>query len=107
MAPVAPHVAEEVWQRAAGGSGAPTVFRAGWPVADPAALVAATELIVVQVNGKVRATLDLPRDLDQAAVEREARENPKVQSLLEGKTVRKVIHVPHKLVNIVVGESGA
>ena len=51
----------------------------------------------------MRATLDLPRDLDQAAVEREARENPKVQALLEGKTVRKVIHVPHKLVNIVAG----
>jgi leucyl-tRNA synthetase len=99
LAPVAPHVAEELWQRANGGS--TTVFRAGWPIADPAALVAETELIVVQVNGKVRAKLDLPANLDQAAVEREARENPKIQALLEGKSVHKVIHVPHKLVNIV------
>ena len=104
MAPVAPHVAEEVWQRAGGGaSGMGTVFRAGWPIADPTALVAETELIVVQINGKVRAKLDLPADLDQVSVEREARENPKIQSMLEGKTVRKVIHVPHKLVNIVAG----
>jgi leucyl-tRNA synthetase len=98
LAPVAPHVTEEIWQRAAGGG---TVFRAGWPIADPAALVTATELIVVQVNGRVRAKLDLPADLDQESVEREARENPKIQALLEGTTVRKVIHVPHKLVNIV------
>jgi leucyl-tRNA synthetase len=98
LAPVAPHIAEEVWQRAGGGG---TVFRSGWPIADPAALVTATELIVVQVNGKVRAKLDLPVDLDQESVEREARENPRIQALLEGRTVRKVIHVPHKLVNIV------
>jgi leucyl-tRNA synthetase len=106
LAPVAPHVAEEIWQQSGGaiaGAGETTVFRAGWPVADPAALVAETELIVVQVNGKVRAKLDLPADLDQVSVEREARENPKIQAMLEGKTVRKVIHVPHKLVNIVAG----
>ncbi len=104
MAPVAPHVAEEVWQRSGGGaSGMGTVFRAGWPIADPSALVAETELIVVQINGKVRAKLDLPADLDQVSVEREARENPKIQAMLEGKQVRKVIHVPHKLVNIVAG----
>jgi leucyl-tRNA synthetase len=104
MAPVAPHVAEEVWQRsglskAAGGG--QTIFKHPWPTPDPAALVAEVELIVVQVNGKLRAKLELPANLDQAAVEREARENPKIQSLLEGKQVRKVIYVPHKLVNIV------
>ena len=101
LAPVAPHIAEELWQQGGGGG---TVFRAGWPIADPAALVAETELIVVQVNGKVRAKLELPANLDQVSVEREARENPKIQSLLEGKSVRKVIHVPHKLVNIVAAQ---
>jgi leucyl-tRNA synthetase len=100
LAPVAPHVAEELWRRAGHTT---TVFRAGWPAADPAALVAETELIVVQVNGKLRAKLELPASLDQQAVEREARENPKIQALLEGKQVKKVIFVPHKLVNIVVG----
>jgi leucyl-tRNA synthetase len=106
LAPVAPHVAEEVWQRSglakATGGGA-TIFRHAWPAPDPAALAADVELIVVQVNGKLRAKLELPANLDQAAVEREARENPKIQSLLEGKQVRKVIYVPHKLVNIVAG----
>jgi leucyl-tRNA synthetase len=110
VAPVAPHVAEEVWQRArskAGGAAVAsmpaTVFRQPLPLADPAALVADMELIVVQVNGKLRAKLELPANLDQAAVEREARENPKIQALLEGKRVRKVVYVPHKLVNIVAG----
>jgi leucyl-tRNA synthetase len=102
LAPVAPHVCEEVWQRTFGAS-AGTIFHQRLPVADPAALVADVELIVVQVNGKLRAKLELPANLDQAAVEREARENPKIQSLLEGKQVRKVIYVPHKLVNIVAG----
>jgi leucyl-tRNA synthetase len=106
LAPVAPHVAEEVWQRSglakAAGGGA-TIFRQAWPAVDPLALVAEVELIVVQVNGKLRAKLELPANLDQAAVEREARENPKIQGLLEGKQVRKVIYVPHKLVNIVAG----
>jgi leucyl-tRNA synthetase len=100
LAPVAPHVAEELWRRSGHTA---TVFRAGWPTADASALVAETELIVVQVNGKLRAKLDLPANLDQTAVEREARENPKIQALLEGKQVKKVIFVPQKLLNIVVG----
>jgi leucyl-tRNA synthetase len=100
LAPVAPHVAEELWRRAGHDT---TIFHAGWPVADPDALVAESELIVVQVNGKLRAKLELPANLDQVAIEREARENPKIQALLEGKQVRKVIFVPHKLLNIVVG----
>ncbi len=99
LAPFAPHVCEEVWARA--GGGARSIFHEGVPAADPTALIADVELIVVQVNGKLRAKLDLPANLDQAAVEREARENPKIQSLLDGKQVSKVIFVPHKLVNIV------
>ncbi len=102
LAPVAPHVTEEVWQRAGAPAGG-TLFRQPMPAVDPAALVADMELIVVQVNGKLRAKLELPAGMDQAAVEREARDNAKIQSLLEGKQVRKVIYVPHKLVNIVAG----
>jgi leucyl-tRNA synthetase len=98
LAPVAPHATEEAWARAGGGG---SIFHQFIPAADPAALVEDVELIVVQVNGKLRAKLELPANLDQAAVEREARENPKIQALLEGRIVQKVIHVPHKLVNIV------
>ena len=100
LAPVAPHVCEEVWSRAGGGGR--SIFDERMPAADPAALVADVELIVVQVNGKLRAKLELPANLDQAAVEHEARENPKIQTLLEGKRLRKVIYVPKKLVNLVV-----
>ena len=101
LAPVAPHLCEEVWGRIRGAGDPESVFRHAWPVADPTALVAERELIVVQVNGKLRAKLELPADLDQAAVEREARENPKIRGLLEGKMVRKVVHVPHRLLNLV------
>jgi leucyl-tRNA synthetase len=106
LAPVAPHVAEEVWQRSGLGAaaktgGGATIFRQAWPAPDPSALVADVELIVVQVNGKLRAKLELPANLDQAAVEREARENPRIQAFLAGHSVGKVVYVPHKLLNIV------
>ncbi len=105
LAPVAPHVCEEIWQRSAPGSRpAGTLYRHRWPTPDPSALAADIELIVVQVNGKLRARMELPTNLDQPSVEHEARTNPRIQELVEGKTVRKVIHVPHRLVNIVTNE---
>ncbi len=99
LAPVAPHVCEEIWHRATDAPG--SIFAQSWPVPEKAALVSETELIVVQINGKLRARLDLPVNLDQHAVEHEARVNPRIQELVEGKQVRKVVHVPHRLVNIV------
>ncbi|MEI4271929.1 leucine--tRNA ligase [Klenkia sp. LSe6-5] len=98
VAPLAPHLAEELWSRLGhDGSSAWAPF----PVADPAYLVDDTVQIAVQVNGKVRAQLDVPADADAAALESTALADPRIAELLVGKTVRKVVAVPGRLVNVV------
>jgi leucyl-tRNA synthetase len=102
LAPFAPHVAEELWSRL----GRPaSLFRpetGGWPAYDPAVATADTVEMVVQVNGKVRDRLTVPRDLDEAALRAQALASPRLAPFIAGKTVRKVIVVPQRLVNIVV-----
>ena len=96
--PFAPHLAEECWA-AIGGKG--LVATAKWPVADPAMLVSETVLLPVQVNGKKRGEITLPRDASNEAVEAAARADDNVKPFLAGLTVRKVIVVPGRIVNIV------
>ncbi len=98
LTPITPHLCHTLWQKM-GHTG--SVEHAGWPVADKAAMVEDEKLIVVQVNGKVRAKITVPADADKASVEEEAKQQPNVQQFIEGKTIRKVIVVPGKLVNIV------
>ena len=74
-----------------------------WPAFDPALLKDEEVEIPVQVNGKLRGRIVVPAGLDAGGIERAAREDPKIAVLLEGKTVRKVVVVPGKLVNFVVG----
>jgi leucyl-tRNA synthetase len=100
LAPLAPHIAEELWSRL----GHPDSLAAEpFPEADPALLVDETIEIPVQVNGKVRARVDVPAGADAAAVEAAARADARVAALLEGVTVHKVVTVPGRLVNFVVG----
>jgi leucyl-tRNA synthetase len=96
--PFAPHVAEELWERLGG----ERLWTVGWPEADGRLLVSDTYTCVVQVNGKVRDRVELPRGLDQNEVLAKARELPKVQSHIDGRTVVKEVVVPEKLVNFVV-----
>ncbi|WP_100013185.1 leucine--tRNA ligase [Lentibacillus sediminis] len=98
LSPVAPHLAEELWERL-GHQG--TISYEPWPGYDETKLVEDEVEIVVQIMGKVRAKLQVPADITKDELEKEALEHEKVQSQLEGKTVRKVIVVPGKLVNIV------
>jgi leucyl-tRNA synthetase len=99
LAPFAPFVAAELWQRL-GHEGA--VFRAAWPVAD-AELAREDEIeIPVQANGKLVTVLKVPADSDEAAVKAAALADAKVQARVEGKTIVKMIVVPGKLVNLVV-----
>jgi len=98
LAPFVPHFAEEVW---AGLGHAGGIDRAGWPAYDPAATVDEELLVVVQVNGKLRGKVTAPAAADEAMVKEAALADSKVLPFLEGKTVRKVIYVPGKLVNIV------
>jgi leucyl-tRNA synthetase len=96
--PFAPHVTEELWERLGG----ERLWTVPWPEADERLLVADTYTCVVQVNGKVRDRLELPRGLEQAAVLAEARELPRVKTHLDGRTIVKEVVVPEKLVNFVV-----
>jgi len=100
LAPMAPHAAEELW-RALGH--AESLAYAPWPAFDPALLVDEEVEVPVQINGKLRARVRVPAGADAAALEAAARADEKFAAMLEGKTVRKVIAVPGKLINFVVG----
>ncbi len=100
IAPFTPHLAEECWVQI-GGEG--MVVDAPWPEADPALLVDAELVLPVQINGKRRGEVRVPADADEAAVREKALADPVVSGHLAGQTVRKVIVVPGRIVNIVAG----
>jgi leucyl-tRNA synthetase len=100
LAPLTPHVAEELWARLGHD---PSLAFEPFPVADPDELVVDTVEIGVQVNGKTRARVSVPFDAAADAVEAAARAEPRVAALVANATVRKVIVVPGRLVNFVLG----
>jgi leucyl-tRNA synthetase len=97
--PVVPHISHALWQVL--GHPETVLEDQPWPGVDDTALVRATLTMAVQVNGKLRGTIDLPPQADAAEAEAAARAQPQVQRALEGLAVRKVIVVPGKIVNIV------
>jgi leucyl-tRNA synthetase len=99
VAPFAPHMAEELWARTGHDT---SLTRAPFPVTDPAYLITETVEVPVQINGKLRATIVVPSGADAAALEQAARADEKIGAQIEGKTVRKVVAVPGRLVNFVV-----
>lgn len=98
--PFTPHACFTLWQ-ALGGNG--DIDTAPWPVADEDAMVEDSKLVVVQVNGKVRGRITVAADAMQEQVQARAAQEHLVAKYLEGVTVRKVIYVPGKLLNLVVG----
>ncbi|WP_339232739.1 leucine--tRNA ligase [Geobacillus sp. FSL W8-0032] len=98
LSPVCPHIGEELWQKL---GHTDTIAYEPWPTYDEAKLVEDVVEIVIQINGKVRAKLNVPVDLSKEALEERALADEKIKEQLAGKTVRKVIAVPGKLVNIV------
>jgi len=98
LAPIAPHIGEELWSILGNDQG---ISYVPWPTYDESALVEDEIEVVFQVNGKVRAKAMVPADAEKAVLEQLAQENELVQEQLQGKTIRKVIVVPNKLVNIV------
>ncbi len=98
LAPITPHISHELWQRL--GHSQP-VIDAGWPTLDDSALVQDTLTLVIQVNGKLRGQIDMPASASREEIEAEARSNDNVLRFIDGLTIRKVIVVPGKLVNIV------
>jgi leucyl-tRNA synthetase len=100
VAPFTPHLAEECWLRF-GGEG--MIVNAAWPTFDPALVVDSELLLPVQVNGKRRGEIRVPADADEAQVREKALADEAVSVHLAGLTVRKVIVVPGRIVNIVAG----
>ncbi|MEJ2308380.1 MAG: leucine--tRNA ligase [Gammaproteobacteria bacterium] len=99
LSPIAPHVTHHLWRELGYGD---DILAAGWPQVDEEALRQDSVEMVVQVNGKVRARVQVPADADKAVVEQAARDNEKVQKFVGDGAIVKVIVVPGKLVNIVV-----
>ena len=99
LAPLAPHLAEELWARL-GFEG--TAATASWPVYDPAKLVATTITIVIQVNGKHRGELEAPVGVSETELKDLAVQNPKVIPHITGKEIKRVIYVKGRLINLLV-----
>ena len=105
LAPFAPHLAEELWARlhSTFGQRATSLPYAAWPKFDAALLVESEIEIPVSVNGKMRDVIKVAVDADQATIEALAKSSEKVKQFMEGKAIKKIIIVPKKMVNIVVG----
>jgi leucyl-tRNA synthetase len=99
IAPMTPHLAEEMW-RLLGRDG--LICLQPWPKADPALAADEMATVAVQVNGKLRATISLPRDSDNMTAEKTALDHADVQRAMAGKTPKKVVVVPNRIVNVVV-----
>lgn len=98
--PMLPHITEELWTLLGHGD---ALIESKWPQADPALLVESNVTIAIQINGKLRTTIELSKDTDNKIVEAAALADNKVKNALKGKTLHKIIVVPNKIVNIVVG----
>lgn len=98
LSPMAPHLAEELWKTA---GQVDSIFKSAWPEHDPEAIVADTIEIAVQVNGKLRDTVEVAADAEQEIVETAAFESPKVAAFTDGKQIVKKIYVKGRIFNIV------
>ena len=98
LAPITPHLSHELWEEL-GKDG--DILDAAWPTVDESALVEDEKLIIVQVNGKLRAKLTVAADATQEQVETLAFAEANVTKFTDGKTIRKIIYVPGKLLNVV------
>jgi len=99
LAPIAPHFCHALWNHLGHDE---AVIDAVWPQVDESALIQNTMLIVIQVNGKLRSKIEVPRDIAKADLEQLALTDEVIQRFTSNGTVRKVIVVPERLVNIVV-----
>lgn len=99
LAPIMPHMAEELWSHF---HESDTITYQPWPTYDESKLIEKNVEVIVQVNGKVRAKLQMPKDDDKDDVQKQALADEHVQKFVDGKDIKKVIVIPNKIVNIVV-----
>jgi leucyl-tRNA synthetase len=106
LSPITPHVSHHLWRELEMGKEFPKagddIMKAPWPEPNPAALEQDEVELVVQVNGKLRGSIRVPKAADRAAIEQLARSNPNVQRFVAGQSVKKVVVVPGRLVNLVI-----
>ena len=100
LAPITPHICDYLYRELGFG---PEILNTDWPEPDPAALVQDEINYVVQVNGKVRGQVIVPADSTEEYIRQETITNEKVERFIQGKDIKKIIIVPGRLVNIVVG----
>ena len=98
LSPITPHIAEEIWSEL----GNACIFMASWPEHRPEALVKDMLLVVVQINGKLRSKFSVSADADDTTIEQMAISDERVQKMIDGKPIRKIVVVQKKLVNIVI-----
>ncbi len=99
LSPITPHVAHHLWRELGYGE---DILAASWPEADAAALIEDEIELVVQVNGKKRGDIRVPREAPRSEIEAKAMADPAVQKFVAGQAVKKVVVVPGRLVNVVV-----
>jgi leucyl-tRNA synthetase len=100
LSPIAPHITEELWARM-GGTG--SIVDAGWPVFDPTAVVENEVMLGILVNGKPRSEVKIAKSAPEAVALELAKADARAKTFLDGKTIRKVVYVPGKIINLVVG----
>jgi leucyl-tRNA synthetase len=99
LAPFAPHLSEEIWSKLGHKQ---SIFKSKWPVFDKDAIKEEEATIVVQVNGKLRATINFPLNTSEEEVKRLVLANERVKNFTDNKKIVKTIFVPNKLINVVV-----
>jgi leucyl-tRNA synthetase len=99
LSPIVPHICDTLWRELKSGT---QLRDQAWPIVDKAALVQDEIELVVQVSGKLRGHITVPKDATREAIEVMARENVNVQKFIDGQTIKKIVVVPGRIVNIVV-----
>jgi leucyl-tRNA synthetase len=101
LAPFAPHITEELWKQI----GRPySIHQQTWPAADAALLVRDTETIAIQINGRTRATIELPAGAGQDEAVDAARQVETIQRYLNGTTIQRVVYIPGRIINLVMAD---
>jgi leucyl-tRNA synthetase len=99
LAPFAPHITEELWSELGNKK---SIHISEWPIYDPKLIQDDDVRIIVQINGKMRGSFNASKDTSQQSLENTAKALPEIQKWLDGKTIKKVVVVPNRLVSIVV-----
>jgi leucyl-tRNA synthetase len=108
LAPIAPHISEELWSRRAAARGEEwnSIHTQHWPEFDPGLVTMDQIELPIQVNGKLRDVVNVPAGLSEVEIEQIALARDKVKSQVDGNEIVRIVHVPGRLVNVVIRPRG-